>query len=73
MKLIMRSEFENLQKNDDHGYIVDQTGDKEVLKLFSGEIMIAKRIHMKNKKKKAKRYFGCQTYKDYLTQPAEAP
>jgi hypothetical protein len=67
MKLIMRSEFDNLQRNDDHSYTVDTNGDKEVLKLFSGETLIAKRIHMKNKKKKAKRYFGYPNYQNHLT------
>lgn len=66
MKMILPSEFENLRINDDHGYTVDNNGDKEVLKLYMGEKLIAKRIFLKNKKKGAKRFFGCSDYKVYL-------
>jgi hypothetical protein len=66
MKLIMQSEFENLRENDDHGYTIDKNGDKEVLKIYMGEKLIAKRIGHINKNKKSRRYFGSPDYKDFL-------
>ena len=68
MKLIMPSEFENLRINNDHGYTINTTGDKEVLRLYMDDKLIAKRIFLKNKKKKAKRYFGSPDFKNYLTE-----
>lgn len=68
MQLILPTEFYNLQENDDHGYTVDTNGDKEVLKLYMGEKLIAKRIFLKNKQKKSKRYFGIAEYEEYLTE-----
>ncbi len=67
MKLIMKSEFKDLQDNDDHEYEVDRNTNKEVLKIYVGEKLIAKRIKLSNKKKGAIRYFGVDGYKDYLT------
>jgi hypothetical protein len=64
MQLIKRSEFENLQKNDSHGYEVDKNGAKETLKIYSGEEMIAKRITHK----KSVRYFGVKSYMKYITE-----
>lgn len=66
MKLIIKSEFDNLKDNNEHGYDVDRNGYKEILKIYKGEELIAKRIFLKNKKKNAKRYFGCKNYKIYL-------
>ncbi len=62
MILIMKTEFENLQQNDAHSYEVDTNTDKQVLKIYCGEVLIAKKI----KQKKSIRYFGVQAYKDYL-------
>lgn len=67
MKLIMKSEFKDLQYNDDHEYEVNRNPDKEVLKIYVGEKLIAKRIKLSNKKKGAIRYFGVDGYKDHLT------
>ncbi|WP_373083002.1 hypothetical protein [Zhongshania sp.] len=58
----MKTEFENLQQNDAHSYEVDTNTDKQVLKIYCGEVLIAKKI----KQKKSIRYFGVQAYKDYL-------
>lgn len=68
MKLILPSDFKNLQDNDEHGYLVDRNTNKEVLKIYFGEKLIAKRIKMSNKKKGAVRYFGVDGYEDYLTE-----
>jgi len=60
--LIMKTEFENLQQNDAHSYDVDTNSDKQVLKIYCGEVLIAKKI----KQKKSIRYFGVRDYQKYL-------
>ena len=62
MQLIMRSEFDNLRLNDQHEYETDKSGNKAVVKIWKGEVLIAKKIT----EKKSTRYFGCKEYKDYL-------
>lgn len=64
MQLIMKTEFENLQDNDNHCYDTDSNGDKQVVKIYCGELLIAKRVKLK----RSLRYFGINTYKEYLTQ-----
>ncbi|WNC72234.1 hypothetical protein RGQ13_19255 [Thalassotalea psychrophila] len=64
MKLIMRSEFDNLRLNNKHSFEVDNNTDKQVVKIYCAEILIAKRITQK----KSIRYFGIKGYKDYLTE-----
>lgn len=68
MKLILPSDFKDLQDNDEHSYEVDKNTNKEVLKLYFGDKLIAKRIKMSNKKKGAIRYFGVNGYEEYLTE-----
>ncbi len=63
MKLIMKTEFDNLRLNDDYSYDTDSNGDKQVVKLYCGELLIAKKI----KHKKSIRYFGIDGYQKYLT------
>lgn len=63
MKLIMRTEFDNLRLNDDYSYTSDSNGDKQVVKLYAGETLIAKKITQK----KSIRYFGAPGYENYLT------
>ena len=60
----MRSEFKNLQDNDNYSYEVDSNTNKQVVKIYSGENLIAKKVTHK----KSIRYFGIQQYKDYLTE-----
>lgn len=62
MKLIMRTEFDNLRNNPVHQYDVDKNGDKQVVKIYSGEMLIAKKVTLK----KSIRYFGVQNYKAFL-------
>ena len=64
MKLIMKTEFDNLRDNDNHSYETDSNGDKQVVKIYSGELLIAKRIKLK----KSIRYFGINNYQAYLMQ-----
>jgi hypothetical protein len=63
MKLIMKTEFDNLRDNDNHCYETDSNGDKQVVKIYSGELLIAKKIKLK----KSIRYFGINNYQAYLT------
>lgn len=64
MKLIMKTEFDNLRENDNHCYETDTNGEKQVVKIYSGELLIAKKVKLK----RSIRYFGIPTYQDYLTQ-----
>lgn len=59
----MRTEFDDLRLNDDHQYETDTNGDKQVVKIFVGEKLIAKKV----KHKKSIRYFGADGYQQYLT------
>ena len=62
MKLIMRTEFDNLRNNPAHQYDVDKNGDKQVVKIYVNELLIAKKVTLK----KSIRYFGAPNYKDFL-------
>lgn len=62
MKLIMKTEFDNLRLNPKHDYETDSNGDKQVVKIYSGELLIAKKL----KQKKSIRYFGIAGYQQYL-------
>lgn len=59
----MRSEFDNLRLNDNHCYDTDSNGDKQIVRIYCGETLIAKRVQHK----KSIRYFGIQGYQQYLT------
>jgi hypothetical protein len=67
MKLIMRSEFENLQKNPLYGYQSDVNGEKQVVKLYRNDQLIAKKIKLK----KSIRYFAVDGYQQLLTDETE--
>jgi hypothetical protein len=60
----MKTEFDNLRDNENHSYETDSNGDKQVVKIYSGELLIAKRIKLK----KSIRYFGINNYQAYLMQ-----
>ncbi|MFQ3266715.1 MAG: hypothetical protein ACI9VO_001786 [Colwellia sp.] len=60
----MKTEFDNLRINSDHNYDTDSNGEKQVVKVYCGELLIAKKIKLK----KSIRYFGVATYQQYLTQ-----
>jgi len=59
----MKTEFDNLRLNKAHQYDVDNNGDKQVVKIYCNEHLIAKKITMK----KSIRYFGAEGYKKHLT------
>ena len=63
MKLIMKTEFDNLRINNDHYYDIDSNGDKQVIKIYCGELLIAKKITLQ----KSIRFFGISNYQQYLT------
>ena len=64
MKLIMKTEFDNLRNNDHHSYDVDSNGDKQVVKIYCDDQLIAKKLTQK----KSVRYFGVNDYQKHLTQ-----
>ncbi|WP_448564480.1 hypothetical protein [Thalassotalea ganghwensis] len=60
----MRTEFDNLRLNDEHGVEVDSNGDKQIVKVYAGDLLIAKKVTQK----KSIRYFGVKGYQQYLTE-----
>jgi hypothetical protein len=62
MKLIMKTEFDDLRLNPAHGYDVDTNTDKQVVKIYCGELLLAKKIKLK----KSIRYFAIKNYQQYL-------
>lgn len=67
LKLIMKSEFDNLRLNNNHQYDVDNNGDKQTVKIYCNDLLIAKKLKIK----KSIRYFGADGYKKYLTFKSE--
>jgi len=64
MRLIMKTEFDNLRLNQNHDYETDSNGEKQIVKIFCGKLLIAKKI----KQKKSIRFFGIKGYEQYLSQ-----
>ncbi|SEK37852.1 hypothetical protein SAMN05216262_101206 [Colwellia chukchiensis] len=64
MKLIMRTEFDNLRLNPLHDIESDVNGDKQVVKIFRNQQLISKRVILK----KSIRYFAIKGYQQYLTE-----
>ena len=62
MKLIMRSEFDNLRMNPFQDYQSDVNGDKQVVKIFRNNHLIAKKITLK----KSIRYFAVKGFQQFL-------
>ncbi|WP_440873732.1 hypothetical protein [Thalassotalea sp. PLHSN55] len=63
MKLIMKTEFDNLRLNPAHQFETDSNGDKQVVKIYANDLLIAKKVKLK----KSIRYFGVNGYQQYLT------
>lgn len=59
----MRTEFDDLRLNKNHQFDTDTNGDKQVVKIYHQEQLIAKKI----KQKKSIRYFGIDNYQNYLS------
>ena len=58
----MKTEFDNLRLNDQHSYENDHNGDKHVVKIYCGDLLIAKQVQ----KNKSVRFFGVTGYQHYL-------
>jgi hypothetical protein len=58
----MKTEFDNLRINSKHDYDTDSNGEKQVVKVYCGELLIAKKIKLK----KSVRFFGISGYEQYL-------
>lgn len=63
MKLIMKTEFDNLRLNNKHSFETDSNGDKQVVKIYCDDLLIAKKVKLK----KSIRFFGIKGYQQYLT------
>jgi len=63
----MKSEFENLSANNAHTFDSNTNGDKQVVKIYLEEELIAKKI----KHKKSIRYFAVAHYKNFITLEAK--
>ena len=59
----MKTEFDALRLNDNHSYETDSNGDKQVIKIYCDDLLIAKKVTHK----KSIRYFGAQNYQQFLT------
>ncbi|WP_342774617.1 hypothetical protein [Litorilituus sediminis] len=59
----MKTEFDNLRLNEQHSYETDSNGDKQVVKIYCNDLLIAKKVKLK----KSIRYFGVKGYQNYLT------
>ncbi|WP_221435161.1 hypothetical protein [Thalassotalea piscium] len=60
----MKTEFDDLRLNDNHTYETDRNGEKQVIKIYSDEQLIAKKVTLK----KSVRYFGANNYHLFLSQ-----
>lgn len=59
----MKTEFDNLRLNDDYSYESDTNTNKQIVKIYCKDQLIAKMI----KVKKSIRYFGVDNYQDFLS------
>ncbi|WP_286233002.1 hypothetical protein [Thalassotalea sediminis] len=60
----MKTEFDNLRLNDAHQYESDSNGDKQIVKVYCNDHLIAKKVTVK----KSVRYFGVKNYREFLTE-----
>ena len=67
MKLIMKTEFDNLRLNPRHSYESDSNGEKLTVKIYRDEQLIAKKITLK----KSIRYFAVAGYEVILIELSE--
>tara|TARA_B110000211_G_C13699784_1_gene386907 strand:+ start:130 stop:333 length:204 start_codon:yes stop_codon:yes gene_type:complete len=67
MKLIMKTEFDNLRLNPLHSYESDRNGEKQTVKIYRDSQLIAKKITLK----KSIRYFAITGYTEFLIELPE--
>lgn len=58
----MKTEFDNLRLNNKHHIEVDTNGEKQVVKVYCNDLLMAKKIKIK----KSVRYFGAEGYSAHL-------
>lgn len=63
MQLIMKTEFDNLRLNNAHSFDSNTNGDKQVVKIYCDQQLIAKMIKLR----KSVRYLAIKDYQAYLT------
>ena len=63
MKLIMKTQWDNIRNNELHEYDVNTNGDKQVVKIYRDGLIVAKMVKIK----KSIRYFAIQNFEQYLT------
>jgi hypothetical protein len=63
----MKTEFDNLRLNPFHDYETDSNSDKQVVKIYCDDLLIAKKIKLK----KSIRYFAVKNYQNFLTDEIE--
>ena len=59
----MKTAFDNLRLNENHQFDSDSNGDKQIVRIYANNQLIAKKI----KHKKSIRYFAIDGYQQYLT------
>lgn len=67
MKLIMKTEFDNLRLNPRHSYESDRNGEKQTVKIYRDSQLIAKKITLK----KSIRYFAITGYTEFIIELPE--
>jgi hypothetical protein len=60
----MKTDFDNLKLNQAHSFSADSNSDKQVVKVYREQQLIAKKIKLK----KSIRYFAIQGYQQFLTE-----
>jgi hypothetical protein len=63
----MKTEFDDLRLNKNHQHEVNNNGDKQVVKIYCNNELIAKKVKIK----KSIRYFGADGYSTHLTDTTE--
>jgi hypothetical protein len=58
----MKTDFDNLKFNQAHTFSADSNSDKQVVKVYREQQLIAKKIKLK----KSIRYFAIQGYQQFL-------
>lgn len=59
----MKTEFDDLRTNPNHQYDSDSNGDKQIVRIYVNEQLVAKKV----KHKKSIRFFAIDGYQQYLT------
>jgi hypothetical protein len=66
MKLIPKSQFDNLRVNDAHEYDINECGGKRVVKIYARGRLIAKSVKSKSTHSTKLQYFAVKGYDVHL-------